>query len=87
MRIFFNSLLLLYTKIPPILLGGISFLVRKKGLEPPRREAPDPKSGAATNYATSASRILYFQNNIGYFGMQIYHLHRLIQMLLSKKYE
>jgi hypothetical protein len=28
--------------------------VRKKGLEPPRREAPDPKSGAATNYATSA---------------------------------
>jgi hypothetical protein len=32
-------------------------LVRKKGLEPPRREAPDPKSGAATNYATSAVRI------------------------------
>jgi hypothetical protein len=31
--------------------------VRKKGLEPPRREAPDPKSGAATNYATSAVRI------------------------------
>ena len=29
-------------------------MVRKKGLEPPRREAPDPKSGAATNYATSA---------------------------------
>ncbi len=29
--------------------------MRKKGLEPPRREAPDPKSGAATNYATSAS--------------------------------
>ena len=33
-------------------------IVRKKGLEPPRREAPDPKSGAATNYATSAVRIL-----------------------------
>ncbi len=31
-----------------------AMLVRKKGLEPPRREAPDPKSGAATNYATSA---------------------------------
>ena len=31
-------------------------VVRMKGLEPPRREAPDPKSGAATNYATSASR-------------------------------
>ena len=27
-----------------------------KGLEPPRLSAPDPKSGAATNYATSALR-------------------------------
>ena len=36
--------------------NGLSF-VRKKGLEPPRREAPDPKSGAATNYATSAVRM------------------------------
>jgi hypothetical protein len=34
--------------------GLLLILVRKKGLEPPRREAPDPKSGAATNYATSA---------------------------------
>lgn len=25
-----------------------------KGLEPPRRETLDPKSSAATNYATSA---------------------------------
>jgi len=25
-----------------------------KGLEPPRLAAPDPKSGAAANYATSA---------------------------------
>ena len=25
-----------------------------KGLEPPRLSAPDPKSGAATNYATPA---------------------------------
>ena len=30
--------------------------VRTKGLEPPRRKTPDPKSGAATNYATCASR-------------------------------
>ena len=30
------------------------FFVRMKGLEPPRLSAPDPKSGAATNYATSA---------------------------------
>ena len=28
--------------------------VRTKGLEPPRLTAPDPKSGAATNYATCA---------------------------------
>ena len=34
---------------------NFSFFVRMKGLEPPRREAPDPKSGAATNYATSAA--------------------------------
>jgi hypothetical protein len=28
-----------------------------KGLEPPRLSAPDPKSGAAANYATSACGI------------------------------
>ena len=28
--------------------------VRMKGLEPPRLSAPDPKSGVATNYTTSA---------------------------------
>jgi hypothetical protein len=63
---------LLYTKIPPSLLGGIG-LVRKKGLEPPRREAPDPKSGAATNYATSAFRT-FSSNNFRYFGLQRYDL-------------
>ena len=31
-----------------------SELVRMKGLEPPRLSALDPKSSAATNYATSA---------------------------------
>ncbi len=30
------------------------FKVRMKGLEPPRLAAPDPKSGSATNYDTSA---------------------------------
>ncbi len=30
------------------------FVVRMEGLEPPRLTAPDPKSGTATNYATSA---------------------------------
>ncbi len=35
-------------------LQRIKELVRMEGLEPPRLTAPDPKSGAATNYATSA---------------------------------
>ena len=30
-------------------------IVRMEGLEPTRREAPDPKSGMATNYITSAN--------------------------------
>ena len=38
--------------IPEVLV-----LVRMKGLEPPRREALDPKSNAATNYATPAWKI------------------------------
>ena len=32
-----------------------TYSVRERGLEPLRLSAPDPKSGAATNYATSAS--------------------------------
>ena len=35
--------------------------VRMKGLEPPRLSAPDPKSGTATNYATSACSIQSFR--------------------------
>jgi hypothetical protein len=34
--------------------GRAGDAVRTKGLEPPRRVAPDPKSGASTNSATSA---------------------------------
>ncbi|GEM_PF-1143816 len=41
-------------KNPPEVLSSGGYQVRKKGLEPPRLAAPDPKSGAATNYATSA---------------------------------
>ncbi|GEM_PF-1920423 len=37
--------------------------VRMKGLEPPRLSTPDPKSGAATNYATSAKRGAKIQKN------------------------
>ena len=33
-------------------------LVRLTGLEPARRETPDPKSGASTNSATGAKRII-----------------------------
>lgn len=36
---------------------GFCISVRMKGLEPPRLSAPDPKSGAAANYATSAALI------------------------------
>ena len=38
-----------------------------KGLEPPRLTAPDPKSGAAANYATSAFAgypLMIFQWNL-----------------------
>ena len=31
-------------------------MVRMKGLEPSRREAPDPKSGVSTNSTTSAQQ-------------------------------
>ena len=37
-----------------IIKGLRFYFVRMKGLEPPRLSAPDPKSGAAANYATSA---------------------------------
>ncbi len=33
--------------------------VRMEGLEPPRVSPPDPKSGAATNYATCARRFFH----------------------------
>ena len=33
---------------------GFSLLVRLIGLEPTRIATPDPKSGASTNFATSA---------------------------------
>jgi hypothetical protein len=43
------------------------YFVRMEGLEPPRLTAPDPKSGAATNYATSG-----FQLKFPSKGAQIY---------------
>ena len=38
-----------------ILKASSLFLVRLIGLEPTRLTTPDPKSGAATNYATRAT--------------------------------
>ena len=35
--------------------------VRLKGLEPSRREAPDPKSGVSTNFTTGAWQINHYQ--------------------------
>ena len=37
-----------------------SKVVRVKGVEPPRRKAPDPKSGASANSATSAHSKLFW---------------------------
>ncbi len=37
--------------------------VRMKGLEPTRLSAPDPKSGSATNYDTSANRLQIYENS------------------------
>ena len=43
-------------KIADVLLRNICdfAVVRLIGLEPTRRETPDPKSGASTNFATGA---------------------------------
>ena len=38
-------------------------MVRVEGLEPPRLAAPEPKSGASTNFATPAYKILNRKNN------------------------
>ena len=37
------------------LISNLLKLVRVEGLEPPRLTAPEPKSGASTNFATPAS--------------------------------
>ncbi len=45
----------MYEKAPGECRG---LFVRTKGLEPPRRQTLDPKSSAATNYATCAGFIV-----------------------------
>ena len=53
-------------KSKSLIINGLDFLsVRAKGLEPPRLTALDPKSSAATNYATRALLLVS-----GYKGKQ-----------------
>ncbi len=49
-----------------------------KGLEPPCLAAPDPKSGASTNFATSAKYFLLLR------GVQIYYFFKI--KLYKKKF-
>ncbi len=67
-----------------------------KGLEPPRLTTPDPKSGAATNYATSAIRckarqkykIFYFKyrNNAALYIFLPNHLNQQKKILIYSKF-
>ena len=48
-------------------------MVRVEGLEPPRLAAPEPKSGASTNFATPASpetKSLFPSLSKGYSGFE-----------------
>ena len=52
-----------------ILKASSLFFVRLIGLEPTRLTTPDPKSGAATNYATAACVAFLFSGaKIGRFS-------------------
>ena len=65
-------------------------VVRLKGLEPPRREAPDPKSGVATNYTTAAEfgckdiNIFLFTNKYYFIFAQTDKLYLVIYSLPDK---
>ena len=39
-----------------VLKWSLKKIVRMRGLEPPRRGAPDPKSGVSANFTTSAQQ-------------------------------
>ena len=41
-------------KLEGISMTYLDYVVRVEGLEPPRLAAPEPKSGASTNFATPA---------------------------------
>ena len=73
------------------LLQIIFLFVRAKGLEPPRLSALDPKSSAATNYATPALRLglqryaLFLQIQIFqiFFLKNFYSLYKIMLAQLS----
>ena len=44
--------------------GFKEVMVRMRGLEPPRRKAPDPKSGVYTNFTTSACDCFLNNNKV-----------------------
>ena len=44
-------------KVEGISVSYLEEVVRVEGLEPPRLAAPEPKSGASTNFATPACKI------------------------------
>ena len=49
------------------------YMVRVEGLEPPRLAAPEPKSGASTNFATPAFKIqivFHIPLSKGYSGFE-----------------
>lgn len=43
-------------KFLEVLKMDLKKMVRMRGLEPPRRGAPDPKSGVSANFTTSAQQ-------------------------------
>ena len=60
-------------------------MVRLIGLEPTRRETPDPKSGASTNSATSAlaDAKLVKNGETGKIFCDFYDPHRPVRMLVT----
>ncbi len=80
-------------KSPPAFAEEL-FVVRLKGLEPPRREASDPKSDVATNYTTAAlissAKVIiflfppnYLPNFIRFF-LKNHYLYSLYTLLLPQ---